>query len=149
MFALLINFYFQRRASYISTFIYMQFWKSPMWMKSLIFCLNEIQCFLELTFFWGGGYVFSHVPLSGTLWTVARLLCPWDFPGKNTGVCCHFLLQGIFLTQGLKTHLLYLLCWQADSSPLIPPGKPMIPVFTCSQNKGRKRTQRGLNPVKG
>ena len=25
-----------------------------------------------------------------------RLLCPWDFPGKNTGVGCHFLLQGIF-----------------------------------------------------
>ena len=28
----------------------------------------------------------------------ARLLCPWDFPGKNTGVGCHFLLQGIFPT---------------------------------------------------
>ena len=26
------------------------------------------------------------------------LLCPWDSPGKNTGVACHFLLQGIFLT---------------------------------------------------
>ena len=33
------------------------------------------------------------------LWP-ARLLCPWDFPSKNTGVGCHFLLQGIFLTQG-------------------------------------------------
>ena len=30
----------------------------------------------------------------------SRLLCPWDFPGKNTGVSCHCLLQGIFLTQG-------------------------------------------------
>ena len=30
----------------------------------------------------------------------SRLLCPWNFPGKNTGVVCHFLLQGIFLTQG-------------------------------------------------
>ena len=29
-----------------------------------------------------------------------RLLHPWDSPGKNTGVGCHFLLQGIFLTQG-------------------------------------------------
>ena len=28
-----------------------------------------------------------------------RLLCPWDFPGKNTGVSCHFFLQGIFPTQ--------------------------------------------------
>ena len=30
------------------------------------------------------------------------LLCPWDFPGKNTGVGCHFLLQGIFATHGLN-----------------------------------------------
>ena len=30
----------------------------------------------------------------------ARLLCPWDFPGKSTGVGCHFLLQRIFPTQG-------------------------------------------------
>ena len=29
-----------------------------------------------------------------------RLLCPWVFPGKNTGVGCHFLLQGVFLTWG-------------------------------------------------
>ena len=29
----------------------------------------------------------------------ARLFCPWDSPGKNTGVGCHFLLWGIFLTQ--------------------------------------------------
>ena len=29
-----------------------------------------------------------------------RLLCPWGFPGKNAGVGCYFLLQGIFLTQG-------------------------------------------------
>ena len=36
-----------------------------------------------------------------------RLLCPWDFPGKNTGVGCHFLLQRIFLTQGLNSHLLH------------------------------------------
>ena len=34
--------------------------------------------------------------------TVARLLCLWDFPGKNTGVCFHFLLQGIFPTPGIE-----------------------------------------------
>ena len=45
----------------------------------------------------------------------ARLLCPWNFPGKNTGVGCHFLLQGIFLTQGSNPHLLRFLCWQEDS----------------------------------
>ena len=32
------------------------------------------------------------------LWP-ARLRCPWDSPGKNTGVGCHFLLQGLFPTQ--------------------------------------------------
>ena len=36
----------------------------------------------------------------------SRLLCPWDSPDKNTGVCCHALLQGIILTQGLNSHLL-------------------------------------------
>ena len=36
-----------------------------------------------------------------------RLLCPWDFPGKNAGVGCHFLLQGIFLTQGSNPDLLH------------------------------------------
>ena len=51
----------------------------------------------------------------------ARLLCPWDFPGKNIGVGCQFLLQGIFPTQGLKTHLLP---WQADSSPQSHQGSP-------------------------
>ena len=32
-----------------------------------------------------------------------RLLCPWDSPGKNTGVGCHALLQGIFPTQGFMS----------------------------------------------
>ena len=36
----------------------------------------------------------------------ARLLCPWDSPGKNNGVGCHALLQGIFLTQGLNPQLM-------------------------------------------
>ena len=39
----------------------------------------------------------------------AKLLCPWDSPGKNTGVGCHFLLQAIFPTQGSNSHLLQLL----------------------------------------
>ena len=51
-------------------------------------------------------------------------LCTWYSPGKNTGVSCHFLLQGIFLTQGLNPRLLYLLHWRAGSLPLAPPGKP-------------------------
>ena len=54
----------------------------------------------------------------------SRLLCPWDSPDKNTGVGCHFLIQGIFLTQGLNPHLLSLLQWQAGSLLLAPPGYP-------------------------
>ena len=45
----------------------------------------------------------------------ARLLYPWDFPGKNPRVGSHCFLQGIFLTQGLNLRLLH---WQADSLPL-------------------------------
>ena len=55
-----------------------------------------------------GACALSHVSLL-TLWTrqePASLLCPWDFPGKNSGVGCHSLLQGIFPTQGLNLHLL-------------------------------------------
>jgi len=42
-----------------------------------------------------------------TLCDPARLLCPWDSSGKNTGVGCHFLLQGIFPTQGSNPGLLH------------------------------------------
>ena len=50
----------------------------------------------------------SHVQLFATPWTVpTRLLRPWDFPGKSTGVGCHFLLQQIFLTQGSNPSLLH------------------------------------------
>ena len=53
----------------------------------------------------------------------ARLLCPWDSPGKSTGVGCHPLLQETFLTQGLNPRLLCLLDWHVGSLPLVPPGK--------------------------
>ena len=36
-----------------------------------------------------------------------RLCCPWDFPCKNTGEGCHFLLQGFFPTQGSNPGLLH------------------------------------------
>ena len=49
-----------------------------------------------------------------------RLLCPWDSPGKDTGVDCSALREGIFPTQGLNPCLLCPLHWQAGS---LPPGK--------------------------
>ena len=36
-----------------------------------------------------------------------RLLCPWDFAGKDTGVGCHFLLHGILPAQGSNLGLLH------------------------------------------
>ena len=67
---------------------------------------------------------FSYVLLFATLWAEAtRLLCPWDSPGKNTGMGCHFLLQGIFPSQGSNLCLLRLLHAQAGSLPLVPPGQ--------------------------
>ena len=50
-----------------------------------------------------------------------RLLCPWDSPGKNNGVGCHFLLKGIFQIQGSNPHFLCLLHWQEGCLPLMPP----------------------------
>ena len=47
-----------------------------------------------------------------------KLLCPWDFPGNNTQVGSHSLLQCIFLTQGSNLCVLHLLHWQAVSLPL-------------------------------
>ena len=57
----------------------------------------------------------------------AKLFCPWDSLGKNTEVGCHFLLQGIFLTQGLNPRLLRLLHGQARSLPLVPSGSIVSP----------------------
>ena len=53
---------------------------------------------------------FSRVQLRPHGLQPARLLCPWDFPGKNTGVGCCALLQGIFLAQGSNQHLLHVSC---------------------------------------
>ena len=71
--------------------------------------------------------------MSDILWShelyPARILCPWNFPGKNIGVGCHFFLQGIFLTQGSN---LYLLHWKVDSLPLSHLGSPAIFFFFSS-----------------
>ena len=75
-------------------------------------------------------------------------LCPWDFPGENTGEGCHALLQGIFPTQRLNPGLMH--CRQM----LLPSekrGKPNIfnkdfkKWFTS--NKSQKKEK--IKPVKG
>ena len=50
-------------------------------------------------------YIYVRVELQGLRATM--FLCPWDFPGRNTGVGGHFLLQGIFLTRGSNLGFLH------------------------------------------
>ena len=60
--------------------------------------------------------VASVVSDSATLWTIAcQAPSSWDSPGKNIGVGCHVLFQGIFPTQRSNPHLLCLLHWQVGS----------------------------------
>ena len=68
-----------------------------------------------------------------------RLLCPWDFLGKNSGVGCHFLLQEILLTQRWNPYLLH---WQADSLPLSYQGSPIkqIPSLTGQSRDGSQES---------
>ena len=59
--------------------------------------------------------LLSSVQLFVALWTIkypTRVLYPWVFPGQNTRLSCHFLLQGIYLAQGSNLHLLH---WQMNS----------------------------------
>ena len=64
---------------------------------------------------------------------LTRLLCPWDSPSKNTGVGCHTILQGIFLTQGSNLCLPCLLHWQGGSLPLAPPGGSRLAELVLSK----------------
>ena len=65
-------------------------------------------------------YLVTQSFLFATPWTVARQ----DSPGKNTGVDCCFLLQGIIPDQGSNLRFLHL---QAGSLPLSHLGRPMFP----------------------
>ena len=56
----------------------------------------------------------------------ARLLSPWDLPGKNTGVGCHSPLQRLLPTSRLNQSPLHLLRWQADSLPRITWEAPVL-----------------------
>ena len=86
-------------------------------------------------------HILCHPLLLLTPWTVAcQVLCSWDFPGKNTGVDFHFLLQGIFPTQGLNLPLLH---WQVDSLPLSHQGrgKGTKTGIECQESWVRQRCQ--------
>ena len=74
--------------------------------------------------------LLSHVWLFATPWTVVHQApLSKDFWGKNTGVACHFLLQGIFPTQGMERLSRLSPALQADSLPAEP---PQFSQFGCS-----------------
>ena len=97
--------------------------------------------------------VFSRSVVSSSLQPFGqqptRLLHPWDFPSKNTGVGCHFLLQGLFQTQGWN-HRLLRLCIVGGFFTTEPPF--LYNVFTPggsqSLNGQAVGGQEGVNPVK-
>ena len=90
--------------------------QSPLWLlgeKKLpyVLCRQELGARNSRAWHlpWKGKRKGISLPLAVESWKLLswRLLCPWDFPGKSTGVGCHFLLQGIFLTQGSNPGLLH------------------------------------------
>ena len=93
--------------------------------------------------------VLSHVQIFVTQGTVAHE-APLPM-AKIIRVSCHFLLQGIFLTQGLNLNLLYLLHWQVDFLPLVPLGKPLfIRIYfyylpSCLQHSNHKTLFKGYS----
>ena len=94
--------------------------------------------------------VCCHSVVSDSLWPPwtlpARLLCQWNFPGKNTGACCHFLLQRIFPIQGSNPLLLQLLHWQADFLSLHYPGSQILYVITSTWSL--KKWNKWMNTTK-
>ena len=89
------------------------------WMKSKFLMLKHHHD-------WNIIFLFSSSPARPCVLSRVRLFCDpmdcsplvsslWGFPGKNTRVGCHFILQGILQIQGWNLHLLH---WQVDSLPL-------------------------------
>ena len=88
---------------------------------------------------------FSHVWLCNSVDCRPPGSCPWNSPGKDTGMGGCALLQGIFLTQGWNLCLLCLLHWEVGSLPLahisLPPGKPIVCRNFCSHRLNYVLTQ--------
>ena len=67
-------------------------------------------------------YMCIHAQFCPTMWSPelqpARILCPWDFPGKNTGVGCHFLLQCVKVKSLSRVQLLATPWTTAYQTPL-------------------------------
>ena len=70
---------------------------------------------------------------------LTRLLCPWDFPGKNTGVDCHFLLQDL-PNPGIETVSLTSPTLAGEFFTTVPPKKPKS-TYNLTKLKKKKRKE--------
>ena len=78
-------------------------WSSPWWLSD-----KESACQYRYVSSIPAYFQWCLILCDPTGHNLPRLLCPWNFPSRNTGVGCHFLLQGIFPTQGSNPGLLCL-----------------------------------------
>ena len=94
---------------------------SPYFKSCMLNLRLSFECVCVCVCVYARARVLSHSVMSDSLrphgLQPPRLLCPWDSPGKNPGVGCHFLLQGIFPIQGLNPRLLHSLHWQQIPHP--------------------------------
>ena len=102
---------------------------------TLLFYLKQCACVVSC---------FRHVQLLATPWPTS-LLFPWDSPGKKTGMGCHFLPQGVFLTQGSNScflHLLYhrqiLYYWATGEEPSQSHHHGLILIFHSNRKLGQQ-----------
>ena len=102
-------------ATSLSLFTFMH-WRRK-WQPTSVFLPGESQGWQSLV----GCHLWDRTELDKTEVTWHLAARNWlshlsmGFSGENTGVEYHSLLQGIFPTQGLNPHFLYLLHWQVDS----------------------------------
>ena len=83
----------------------------------------------------------SHMQLFMTPGTVGHQTpLPTEFSGQEHWSGCHFILQGIFVTQGSNLHFLHPLHWQADSLPLQNLRSPRNIIFPANSGKKKKNT---------
>ena len=129
---------FQEETSYLRYLATSSFWPFR------VFCLDSLLDPHILS-------CFSRVQLFVTLWTVVcQAPLSMGFSRQNIRVGCLALLQGIFLTQGLNSHLLSLLHWQVGSLPLAPPGKHCDPhAATAAAAKSLQSCPSLCDPIDG
>ena len=81
-----------------------------------------------------------HACLLSCIWLFATLMdcspwnfiCPWNFPGKNTEVGYHFLLQWLFPTRGSEPRSLASPALAGRFFTTMPPGKPRVAIWRKS-----------------